>query len=375
MNLKITQASDRVEVVNSQVIDKLYRFAYEDQSIGVASQITSGENDIVGYIRSAAAYQDAVEYLRAKFPNLTIDIPNNNYYIRFEDPAVEQLCMQYISSDHNGVSLADAYNITSFNLNDNSFSIFQGNTQITKFNELKYFTRLAQIERIFEGCTNLQEVTMAPGLEYIWYNINSPFYDCINLTTINWNGSTLSTISPNTSVRLLETYGGKRYEKLRWYDGLIPTQQKYPANMFNACRVLEKVIFPEGTTSVAELYSGCEGLQYIEYPSTLLEVGSFMNTLRDGYTGGARIIFKSTTPPTLRADNGNYTGLQYARPFTIYVPNGSILDYKNAPYPWTEVVDRIQPIGNLPDLFISMGTLTQSDKNAPYQEGYNSPNS
>lgn len=57
--------------------------------MGIASQITSGENDIVGYIRSSAAYKDAVEYLRAKFPNLTIDIPNNNYYIRFEDSVAE----------------------------------------------------------------------------------------------------------------------------------------------------------------------------------------------------------------------------------------------------------------------------------------------
>lgn len=89
MNLKIIQASDRIENVNSQVIDKLYRLAYEDPSIGLTASISSGENDIVGYIRSTAAYQDAVEYLRAKFPNLTIDIPNNNYYIRFEDPVVE----------------------------------------------------------------------------------------------------------------------------------------------------------------------------------------------------------------------------------------------------------------------------------------------
>lgn len=369
MNLKIIQASDRIEVVNSQVIDKLYRLSYEDQDMGIASKITSGENDIVGYIRSSAAYKDAVEYLRAKFPNLTIDIPNNNYYIRFEDSAAEQLCMQYISSDHNGVSLSDATNINTFKLSVLNYSIFNKNTQITKFNELKYFTRVAQVNKLFEGCINLQEVTMVPGLEYKWYGNNSPFYGCTNLTSINWNGATIYS-GDNNQQQLFSAYGGNRLNKIRWYDGLIPTQEKYPMRMFNACRNLDKVIFPAGTKSVAELYNGCESLQYIEYPASLEQVGTFRNTLRDGYNGGACIVFLSTVPPTIRTDNGTETGLQYARQFTIYVPNGSIVDYLNAPYPWTEVVDKIRPIRELSSTFVAMGTVTQSDIDAPYQEGY-----
>lgn len=372
MNLKIIQASDRIEVVNSQVIDKLYRLSYENQDMGIASKITSGENDIIGYIRSSAAYKDAVEYLRAKFPNLTIDIPNNNYYIRFEDSVAEWLCIQYISSDHNGVSLSDATNINTFKLSvsDHSvYSIFNNNTRITKFNELKYFTRVAQVDRLFEGCTNLQEVTMVPGLEYKWNGNNSPFYGCTNLTRIDWNGATIYS-GDNNQQQLFTAYGGNRLDKIRWYDGLIPTQEKYPTRMFNSCRNLDKVIFPAGTKSVAEQYNGCQSLQYIEYPASLEQVGTFRNTLRDGYGGGACIVFLSTVPPTIRTDNGTETGLQYAKKFTIYVPNGSIVDYLNAPYPWTEVVDKIQPIRKLSSTFVAMGTVTQSDIDAPYQEGY-----
>lgn len=363
MNLKIIQATDRIENVSSEVIDKLYQLAYEDQSIGLASQITSGENDIVGYIRSTAAYQDAVEYLRVKFPNLTIDIPNNNYYIRFEDPVVEQLCITNFSSDGHGVSLQDAANQTTVG------RIFTQNTSITKFNEFKYFTRVANVANAFQGCTSLEEITMAPGIEYKWSGNNSPFESCRSLVTVNWNGAQIYSGDSNQKYTFRDV-GANRLTGLRWYDGLIPVQQKFPDSVFTSCRNLGKLLFPEGVESVMETYQGCESLQYIEYPTTLTQIGTFTNTLRDGYSGGAVIVFKSTTPPTLRSDSSTPSSLEYARNFTIYVPNGSILDYQSAPYPWTLVTSKIRPIRDLSSTFVAMGTITQADIDAPLQQGY-----
>jgi hypothetical protein len=44
-----------------------------------------------GSIYANAAYESSVLYLRAKFPNLTINVRDNNFYIKFADRTVENV--------------------------------------------------------------------------------------------------------------------------------------------------------------------------------------------------------------------------------------------------------------------------------------------
>lgn len=192
MHLEIIQPTDRIEIVSSEVIDKLYNLAFEDENTGVISQLDSTSN-IQGHIQAVSAYEDAVRYLAGidqgdakRFPNLTITIPNSNYYIRFEDPKVEEICAKQWG-DGIGLSklaAADVNNIGQVFRKDNKIK-----TGITKFNEFKYFnnvTTLAAVQDwhdgVFEGCTNLTEITFPSNL----INLNGrTFYQCSNLQKVN----------------------------------------------------------------------------------------------------------------------------------------------------------------------------------------------
>jgi len=76
-----------------------------------------------------------------------------------------------ISSDGIGITEADAANYTG-SMN----SWFDGNTTVTTFDELKYFTN-TKLERTFNGCSNLTSVDLSK-VRQIW---NSAFRDCTKL--------------------------------------------------------------------------------------------------------------------------------------------------------------------------------------------------
>jgi hypothetical protein len=84
-----------------------------------------------GSIYATAAYEDSVIYLRNKFPQLTINVQDNNFYVRFADDEVSRVLINNISSDGVGVSKTDAQRLTSLPLD-----IFRNNTTIQTFNEL-----------------------------------------------------------------------------------------------------------------------------------------------------------------------------------------------------------------------------------------------
>lgn len=264
MNLKIIQASDRIEVVNSQVIDKLYRLSYEDQDMGIASQITSGENDIVGYIRSSAAYKDVVEYLRAKFPNLTIDIPSSRFYIRFADSAIEQLCISNFSSDGVGLSTGDAQSVSKI---PNNFA--RDNTSVVSFDELRYFGNIKIGGHAFNGCTNLTSIDLSNVT-----NIESyAFYGCSNLQ-IKLNIPNLISLDG----RAFCGSGITEIENLGYITRII-----YHAGLgqFGNCTKLTKVQLPTTIQYIdTGAFCGCNNLTYISGLENVISLGeqSFSNT-------------------------------------------------------------------------------------------------
>lgn len=75
-------------------------------------------------------------------------------YIRFADPAVEAVLMANgVSSDGVGITKEDAAAVTSIG------TWFKGNTEITSFNEFKYFTGVTGLERTaFQDCSSLESI-------------------------------------------------------------------------------------------------------------------------------------------------------------------------------------------------------------------------
>lgn len=163
-NLKIKQNAVQ-EKVTPQTIDKMYKLTKEDSLTPAVAK----ESEFEGSIVSDAAYEDAVTYLRTKFPKLTIQVIDNNYYIRFKDPEVLKVLIANGVGDSVGITTLQAKNI-------NVGTMFKSNTSITSFDEFPAFQQTLQNSAFF-GCTNLQSIDLSQAM-----HINgSAFKDCTSL--------------------------------------------------------------------------------------------------------------------------------------------------------------------------------------------------
>ena len=163
-SLKIKQNAVQ-EKVTPQIIDKMYKLTKEDSLTPAVAK----ESEFEGSIVSDVAYEDAVTYLRTKFPKLTIQVIDNNYYIRFKDPEVLKVLIA------NGVG--DSVGITTVQTkNTNVGTMFKSNTNITSFDEFPAFQQTLQNDAFF-GCTNLQSIDLSQAT----YINQRTFKDCTSL--------------------------------------------------------------------------------------------------------------------------------------------------------------------------------------------------
>ena len=163
-SLKIKQNAVQ-EKVTPQTIDKMYKLTKEDSLTPAIAK----ESEFEGSIVSDAAYEDAVTYLRTKFPKLTIQIIDNNYYIRFKDPEVLKVLIANGIGDSVGITTAQTKNT-------NVGTMFKNNTSITSFDEFSAFPQTIQNSAFF-GCTNLQSIDLSQAT----YIQGSAFKDCTSL--------------------------------------------------------------------------------------------------------------------------------------------------------------------------------------------------
>lgn len=163
-SLKIKQTAVQ-EKVTPQTIDKMYKLTKEDSLTPAVAK----ESEFEGSIVSDAAYEDAVTYLRTKFPKLTIQVIDNNYYIRFKDPEVLNILIANGIGDSVGITTAQAKNT-------NIGTMFKGNTSITSFDEFPAFQQTLQNDAFF-GCTNLQSIDLSQAT----YINDRAFRDCTSL--------------------------------------------------------------------------------------------------------------------------------------------------------------------------------------------------
>ena len=214
IHLNIQQGSN-VEIVSAQIIKKLY-----DTALTVSEPL-EGETDTAymsGNLQTNKASRKACTYLTTRFPNLHITV--QDYYIDFEDPALEQLLItKGVSSDGVGVTESDAANTT---LSGVFSSNYVGNTDITTFNEFIKFT-LAKTNipgTLFYGCNNLEEInltqTISIGSQAFRLtgikDINAPILE--SLSSQCFQQSKVETITNLGTITTIPSYAFQRCWKL-----------------------------------------------------------------------------------------------------------------------------------------------------------------
>lgn len=175
MNAQGAQGTDhalkRIRVVgfeetynSSEMLDKLAELA-DGSYAGLNSEGLAGEDEypvLDGTLNIYAnAYEDSIEALRGKFKKLVLNI-TGQFYVRFKDEIV---------ADYFIKNYGDGVGVTSDQLSSISTlsaTAFQGNAEITSFEELRYLTGISSISgRTFESCYSLKSVVIPINVQII----------------------------------------------------------------------------------------------------------------------------------------------------------------------------------------------------------------
>lgn len=261
MNSLTIQQGNTSESVPSTVIDKLYRLALTSK---VEDPNNALEMSLSGNISPVSAYEDAVTYLRSKFPNLTINTPSSGFYIRFADSVIEQLCISNFSSDGVGLSTGDAQSVSKI---PNNFA--NDNTSVVSFDELRYFGNITIGNNAFNRCTNLTSIDLSNVTNIEDY----AFYGCSNLQ-IKLNIPNLISLGG----RAFRGSGITEIENLGY---ITRINNNAGQGQFNACTKLTKVQLPATVQYIdTGAFSDCNNLTYISGLENVISLGdsSFSNT-------------------------------------------------------------------------------------------------
>lgn len=178
-HLKVEQSTGTIEQVDKSVIAELYEL--------LAYNVLDSSSNLQGRIHTSATYQEYIDYIRAKYPDLYIT--SDNIYIKFADSAIENILKNSIG-DGVGVTIAQAQATTNAQIN----SLFSNNTNITQFDEFRFFTSVTKMPTL-NGCTNLQHIQIPASLREISAN---QLNNCTSLTSIG-DTSNIQTFNPNQS--------------------------------------------------------------------------------------------------------------------------------------------------------------------------------
>jgi hypothetical protein len=159
--------------------------------------------------------------------------------IVFSDAIVEAICLENWDDDHDGfLSFEEAAAVTSIDL------VFKNNTEITSFDELRYFTGLESITaQAFSGCTNLASVTLPESLTSIG---QQAFLNCKALSELTipnsvtsvgnqafMNCTGLASVTIGSAVSQIGTFAFAGCSNIQAIHALAVTPPSVTANAFS----------------------------------------------------------------------------------------------------------------------------------------------
>ena len=195
--------------------------------------------------------------------NVTVTITiDNDSIIIFADANVKAICVANWDTDGDGeLSKAEAAAVTNLGI------AFKGNTTISSFNELKYFTGLTSIGSFaFGGCSNLTSFNLPNNVKTIG---NCAFQNCSRLTSINIPEEV-------TTIEAWAFYECSSLTSVAIAEGLI----KIGYLTFGNCSNLSSITIPNSVNSIeSSAFQGCSSLTSITIPDgvTTIHYATFWN--------------------------------------------------------------------------------------------------
>lgn len=343
----ITMIWDNVVEGTSQDLDMIATFAQPYEALenkGYGSIVFDSENGLISnsanrtdlqgtIVINGYAYKDSFDTLKDYFGS-KLDISCLGYYIRFKDSNVLQVLLDNGIGDGVGVTYETAQSVTEINR-----YIFEGNTEITSFNELIEFTNVTSCPR-FYGCSGLtsldcsnitvfgheclrdcKSLTTLGNVGEFTLEGSGQFLNCNNLeldkdifskfTTIPWNLSPNNYVITEMNLENATSIGGSAFINCTSLAKINIINAEYIGTFAFSRTIIEKVEMNKIKTIEDRAFEACNNLKTI-------------------------IIRQSNSVPKL--DWGNK--FDYA---TIYVPDSLVEEYKITDY-WSYFADNIKPL-------------------------------
>ena len=273
-------------------------------------------------------------------------------FITFADGNVKTICVANWDTSGDGeLSEEEAADVTSLG------EVFRGNTEITSFDEISYFTGLTGFDDdAFNGCSGLTSFTIPSNITSIG---RRAFESCSSLTSITipesvtdiyyhafsyCTGITSITVDPGNGVydsrydcnAIIKTTANQLVAGCK--NTIIPDNVTRIGNYaFCGCSGLTSITIPESVTAIGNsAFYDCSNLTSITIPNsvTSIEAAAF-----SGCNSLTSVTVEMSTPLVI-----NENVFSNRANATLYVPAGSKANYEAADY-WKQFGTIVEMVG------------------------------